>query len=259
MNDLRVTIVQSIIHWENISTNLEMLSSKLAPVTKTDLIVLPEMFSTGFSMNAASLAESMDGAAVQLMQKMAAEKKCACTGSLIIKADNKFYNRLVWVKPDGDISTYDKRHLFTLSNEQETYTAGTSKMFEQINGWNICPLICYDLRFPVWSRNTHSANYELLLYVANWPERRNYAWKQLLVARAIENQSFVVGVNRVGNDGNNIYHSGDSMCVDPTGKIIYHKEHLEDIFTVTLSRNELETTRKLLPFLNDADHFNIVS
>jgi len=254
-NNLHVTLVQSDLNWENIPVNLEMFTRKLRTVSKTDLIILPEMFSTGFSMNTEKLAEEMSGTAVEWMKKTTAEKKCAVCGSIMIQERNEFFNRLVWMPANGEYKVYDKRHLFSLSNEPETYTAGKEKLLVELNGWKICPLVCYDLRFPVWSRNTKSDSYDLLIYVANWPERRNYAWKSLLVARAIENQSYVAGLNRMGNDGNGIYHSGDSMVIDAMGKILYHVENREDVFTIELSAEALNDTRKNLPFLKDADDF----
>ncbi len=251
---LRITLVQSNLYWENINANLEMFSQNLHGVKHTDLIVLPEMFSTGFSMNTNKLAEDLNGDAVNWTRETARKKRSVVTGSLMIKEDGRFYNRLVWMQPDGEFKTYDKRHLFTLSNEEQYFTAGEQKLIVELNGWKICPLICYDLRFPVWSRNKNSA-YDMLLYVANWPERRAQAWKQLLMARAIENQSYVVGVNRTGNDGNGVYHSGCSAVVDPMGTVLYSKEVEEDIFTIQLELSDLTNVRKQLPFLQDADDF----
>ncbi|MCX6198403.1 MAG: amidohydrolase [Bacteroidetes bacterium] len=254
MKNLRVTLIQSILHWENISANLEMFSEKISSVGETDLIVLPETFTTGFSMNP-KFAESMSGSAVKWMKKLALEKDCVVCGSLMIQEDRKFYNRLVWMPPDGEFQTYDKRHLFCLSDEPKFFTASNERLIVELNGWKICPLICYDLRFPVWARNTFENGYDVLLYVANWPERRNVAWKTLLLARAIENQAYVIGANRVGVDEKNISHSGDSMVIDALGKILYHKEQEEDIFTIDLNYEELKKVREQLPFLKDADEF----
>ena len=227
----------------------------------TDLIVLPETFTTGFSMNP-KFAENMNGTAVEWMKKTAQEKNCVLCGSLMIKEEGNFYNRLVWMPPNGDFLTYDKRHLFCISDEPKFFTAGTERLIVELNGWKICPLICYDLRFPVWARNvvgenTHHSEpaYDVLLYVANWPERRNVAWKTLLPARAVENQAYVIGVNRVGVDEKNISHSGDSMVIDALGKTLYHKENEEDVFMIDLNYDELKTVREQLPFLNDADDF----
>ncbi len=261
MKNLRVTLVQSNLHWDNISANLEMFSKKIdtvvGPLTNnTDLIVLPETFTTGFSMNP-KFAETMDGTAVEWMRKTAREKNCVICGSLMIEEEGKFYNRFVWMQPNGEFQTYDKRHLFCISDEPKFFTAGEERLIVELNGWKICPLICYDLRFPVWARNQHSpfANYHLLLYVANWPERRNVVWKSLLPARAIENQAYVIGVNRVGIDEKNITHTGDSTVIDALGKTLYHIELEEDIFTIELNYEELKNVREQLPFLNDADDF----
>jgi predicted amidohydrolase len=253
MNNLRVTLIQSILHWEDIAANLEMFSQKIAAVNKTDLIILPETFSTGFSINP-KLAQEETESAVQWMKKTAAEKGCVITGSLMIKEGERLYNRLYWVRPDGSFLKYDKRHLFCISDEPKFFTAGTERLIAELNGWKICPLICYDLRFPVWARNTNTA-YDVLLYVANWPERRAQAWKYLLIARAIENQAYVVGVNRVGNDGNDISHTGDSMALDPLGNVLYHKIDEEAIATIELNYEELKKHREQLPFLKDADDF----
>ena len=258
MEDLRVTIVQTNLDWENIDANLAMFTDKLKSVApaSTDIIVLPEMFSTGFTMNAKGVAETMDGKAVQWMKKTATEKKCVVTGSIVINDAGKFYNRLVWMRPDGSCEKYDKKHLFRMGEENNTYTAGKNKIIVELKGWKICPLVCYDLRFPVWSRNT--ANYDCLIYVANWPEVRSYPWKQLLIARAIENQTYVVGVNRIGKDGNDMNHSGDSAVMNAKGIVISHtKTNEESIETVTLSRKELEDFRKAFPVALDADKFKL--
>lgn len=259
MKDLNITLIQTSLHWENIDKNLEMFEQKISSIQEaTDLIILPEMFLTGFTMNAASSAEDMNGKAVQWMRKTAKEKNCPIVGSLVIKETGHFYNRLVWMFPDGNYKTYDKRHLFRMAEEQQTYTAGNEKIIVELNGWKICPLICYDLRFPVWSRNQASMQYDALIYVANWPERRSYPWKQLLIARAIENQCYVIGVNRIGNDGNSVYHSGDSMVLNLKGEIISKtKPHEESIETVSLSFSALEEYRKIFPVALDGDKFSI--
>ena len=259
-NNLRITLIQTNLHWENIAANLDMFSEKIAAVGETDLIILPETFSTGFSMNAKLLAEEMSGSAVEWMKKTAAEKNCAVTGSLMLREEGKYYNRLVWVYPNGELLTYDKRHLFSLSDEPKIFSPGNERLIVELNGWKICPLVCYDLRFPVWARNgltgeDRTPAYDLLLYVANWPERRYHAWKSLLIARGIENQCYVAGVNRVGKDCNDFSHSGDSMVVDALGKILYHKAHEEDVFTIELSYETLKEVREQLSFLKDADDF----
>jgi len=255
MEDLRVTIVQPTLTWEDVDANLAMFTNKLAPAS-TDLIVLPEMFSTGFTMNVSKVGEGMDGKALQWMKKISAEKKCVVTGSLVIKENDHFYNRLIWMKPDGAYEKYDKRHLFRMGEENQTYTAGKDKIIVSLKGWKICPLVCYDLRFPVWSRN--SVGYDCLIYVANWPEVRSYAWNHLLIARAIENQSYVIGVNRVGKDGNDMPHSGDSAVINAKGLIISKtKPNEESVETVVLSYKELEEFRKAFPVAMDADKFKL--
>jgi len=256
---LKVSLIQTTLHWEDIDANLQMFSEKISSLKEIgDIIVLPEMFSTGFSMNASSLAETMNGKSVTWMQAKAKEKKCVITGSLIIKEGNNFYNRLIWMKPDGTNVTYDKRHLFALAHEDKTYTPGDKKLIVELNGWKIHPLICYDLRFPVWSRRTKREDYDLLIYAANWPERRITAWNQLLIARAIENQCYVVGVNRLGNDGNGIYHPGDSAIINLKGETLNNTCHDEACSeTISLSKKELLDFREQLPFIEAADDFKI--
>jgi predicted amidohydrolase len=224
---------------------------KLKNIGQTDLIILPEMFSTGFSMNAASVAETMDGSAINWMRKTAMKKNCALTGSLIIKENGKFFNRLIFMRADGSFEQYDKKHLFTMAKEEETYTAGSEKVFIEYKGWKICPLICYDLRFPIWNRNLE--DYDLAIYVANWPDRRSYHWRSLLAARAIENQCYVAAVNRVGNDGKDLYYSGYSSLIDPAGEILYQKADSEDIQQFDISLEHLNEVRTKLPFLKDRD------
>ena len=253
MNNLSVTLIQSKLHWENIPANLEMFFEKISVIGKTDLIVLPETFTTGFSMNP-KFAEPMDGSAVKWMEKTAREKSCVVCGSLMINDEGKFYNRFIWMKPNGNFSTYDKRHLFCISDEPKFFTAGTERLIVELNGWRICPMVCYDLRFPVWTRNLYG-EYDVLLYVANWPERRKTAWTTLLPARAVENQAYVIGANRGGVDEKDVTHTGDSMVIDPLGKILYSKESEEDIATIELNYEELVKLREQLPFLKDADDF----
>jgi omega-amidase len=256
MEELRITTVQSILHWEQADKNLDMFSSKLAGLKgTTDLVVLPEMFTTGFSMQAESLAESMDGPSVRWMEKTAAELNAVVTGSLIIEERGQFFNRLVWMRPDGSRATYDKRHLFTLAGEHEQYAAGKRHLIVSCRGWSICPLICYDLRFPVWSRNV--SGFDVLLYMANWPEKRSQAWKTLLAARAIENQCYTVGVNRVGEDANGHTYSGDTSLYNFAGDLLHQSSFVEEISTIRISKEEQEVFRTELPFLKDADDFVI--
>lgn len=253
---LRITTVQADLIWEGIESNLAKFSKSLDDLTgKTDLIVLPEMFSTGFSMDAKRLAEPMDGQTMQWLAHQAKRMEAVVTGSFIATEYGRFFNRLIWMRPDGSFEQYDKRHLFTPAAEHETYVAGQKKLVVELNGWKICPLICYDLRFPVWSRNVE--DFDLLLYVANWPDRRSHHWNSLLLARAIENQCYVVGVNRCGNDGSGFYYSGNTSIVDFGGKILYQVADVEDIFTIPLSWEMLHEYRSSLQFLADRDEFEI--
>jgi len=266
MQDIFITIIQSDLVWENKDENLKRFSQKINSITeKTDVIVLPEMFTTGFAVNRIQLAEEQEGEGLLWMKQMAKNKNAAIVGSIAIKEQQHFYNRLYWVNPDGNFFTYDKRHLFRMAGENNYFDAGTKKLIVEYKGWKFCPLICYDLRFPVWSRNVwniangnYMPDYDILLFVANWPEVRSYPWKQLLIARAIENQCYVVGVNRVGKDGNNFDHSGDSAIINPRGEIITtvlpHEEKNE---TVAINRNYLEEFKKVFPVGSDADRFNL--
>jgi omega-amidase len=291
MSTLTITTIQSNLHWEDKAANLQLFEEKIRQLQqRTEIVILPEMFSTGFSMQTEKLAEQMDGPTVTWMKKLSAERKIILTGSLIIEENGNYYNRLVWMLPNGQYGYYDKRHLFGYGQEDQHYTPGNKRLIASVKGWKINLLVCYDLRFPVWSRQKpahaeladlvasemeahdfpvappqeagssiteHGPEYDVLVYVANWPERRNHAWKTLLQARAIENQCYVVGVNRVGNDGNGIYHSGDTMIVDAMGSVLYTKPHDEDVFTITLQKESLEEVRNKLPFLKDADRFLI--
>jgi omega-amidase len=266
MSILTITGIQTSLHWEAPAANLNMFEEKIKSISgKTEIVILPEMFSTGFSMKPEEFAETMEGETVKWMKRIAAEKKAILTGSLIVEENGEYFNRLTWVLPNGQYGVYDKRHLFAYAGEDEQYTAGTKRLIASVNGWRINLMVCYDLRFPVWARQSppqlgeagRGLEYDVLIYVANWPERRNHAWKTLLQARAIENQSYVVGVNRVGKDGNDIYHSGDSMVVDPMGEVIYSKAHEEDVFTIMLNKEKLEEVRTRLPFWKDGDNFII--
>ena len=257
---LTFTLIQTDLVWEDIDANLALLEEKINAIsTKTEIIVLPEMFSTGFSMNPEKVAETMEGKALQWMKRIATSKRVILTGSLAIKENERYYNRLIWMLPNGQFSYYDKRHLFAFAGEDNHYTSGNKRLIAQVKGWKINLQVCYDLRFPVWARqqstDEQEAEYDILLYVANWPERRSLAWKTLLTARAIENQCYAIGVNRVGNDGNNIYHSGDSMVINPLGETIYTKANETDTYTFTLEKESLLSIRKQLPFLKDADGF----
>ncbi|HVG40955.1 MAG TPA: amidohydrolase [Chitinophagaceae bacterium] len=262
MSSLTFTLIQTTLHWENKEANLQMLEGKINAIKEpTQIVVLPEMFSTGFSMKPQLFAEKMDGPTVQWMKRLAALKKIILTGSIIIEEEGSYYNRTIWMLPNGQYGYYNKRHLFAFAEEDKHYTGGNSRFIASVNGWKIMLAVCYDLRFPVWARQQFAEGktfeYDMAIYVANWPERRSTAWKTLLQARAIENQCYVIGVNRVGADGNGIYHSGDSMLIDPLGEILYHKKDEEDIFTITLNKKDLEVVREKFQFWRDADDFTI--
>lgn len=295
--NLKITIIQSELHWENKAKNLAMFSEKIASIKEaTDVIVLPEMFTTGFTMNAKTLAEKMDGKTVAWMKEVANRTNAVVTGSIIIEEKvispsgrprGAYFNRLIWAQPDGKVYHYDKRHLFRMANEHETFSSGNSRLIVEWKGWKICPLVCYDLRFPVWSRNKEfkvqsskfkvdlqSDNkvrnlehetlnpkpvFDLLIYVANWPEARKEPWCKLLEARAIENQVYVVGVNRVGLDGKEISYSGNSAVIDPKGNAISNiTEHQNHIQTIELNREELDDFRAKFPVALDGDDFEIL-
>lgn len=257
--NLKITVFQAYLFWENTDKNLQNLSLRLSMGVKekTDLIVLPEMFNTGFSMNAAELAEPMQGKTMQWMLDMAKKYECVVTGSLIIQEGDNYYNRMIWMLPDGNFEQYDKHHLFGLGDEDEHYTAGKEQVIVELKGWKIRLAICYDLRFPVWLRNKE-AQYDILLVIASWPDKRASHWKALIPARAIENQSYVIGVNRVGHDGNEIYHSGHSMCIDAYGNTVYYKPEDEDLYTFSINYEDLVKNRRTFPFLRDADDFKLL-
>ena len=266
MSSLTITVIQTDLIWQNKKANLDLLEQKINSINgHKELVVLPEMFSTGFSMQPALFAETMEGETVAWMKRIAVEKKIILTGSIIINEGEKFYNRLIWMLPNGQYGQYDKRHLFAYAGEDEHYSAGSKRLIASVKGWKINLQICYDLRFPVWARQTPATQddtgdgmYDLLLFVANWPNKRSHAWKTLLEARAIENQCFVVGVNRVGTDGNNQYYSGDSLVINPMGETLYHKAEVEDIYTITLQKKDVIDVRKQFPFWKDADEFRIL-
>ena len=262
---LNITIVQSNLKWEDKKANLESFDKTIKGHNeKKEVVLLPEMFSTGFSMKPSVHAETMEGETVQWMKRVAAEQKIILAGSLMIKENNDYYNRLIWMLPNGEYGYYDKRHLFAYAGEDEQYTSGNKRLIASVKGWKVNLLVCYDLRFPVWSRQTvpkdeniEDAEYDVLVYVANWPEKRVHAWKTLLQARAIENQCYVVGVNRVGDDVNGNHYTGDSMIVDPLGQPLLHAGDQEGIFTYSLTLDHLKHVREKLPFLKDADPFII--
>lgn len=257
MEKLNVAIIQADLTWENIESNLRMFEEKIISTkTDVDLFVLPEMFSTGFTMNAEKLAEPSSGRTLEWMKKMAENKSAAITGSIIVKEGDHYFNRLYFVFPDMSHETYDKHHTFTLAKEHETYNAGHKRLIVEYKGWRICPLVCYDLRFPVWARNTE--DYDLLIYVANWPKKRINAWDVLLQARAIENMSYCIGVNRTGFDGNDHEYTGHSAVYNSLGETLFPL-NTEAEFTkvVTLDKNHLKETRNKLKFLQDRDKFTL--
>jgi predicted amidohydrolase len=258
VSDLTVSFIQASLQWHDPAANRAELERHINAISiPTDLLVLPEMFTTGFSMDAPALAEPMDGPTSAWMRRVAAERQAVVTGSVIIQEDGHYFNRLLWVRPDGTMSHYDKRHLFGVAGEVDVYTAGTERLVEEWRGWRICPLICYDLRFPVWSRNSPQEPYDLLLYVANWPASRRTAWMTLLRARAMENLAYTMGVNCVGIDGNSLAYAGDSALLDMRGEYLVEVGNQETSITRTLRRAELEAFRERFPALQDADPFDL--
>lgn len=256
-DELRVVLLQAPLVWENTQANRNYFSTIINEIEKvTDLIVLPEMFTTGFTMNVKPLAETMDGETINWMKQIAADNGAAITGSIIINEDGKYYNRLLFITPEGEVLQYDKKHLFTLANEQYYYSPGTKKLIVEYKGWKICPLICYDLRFPVWARNVE--DYDVLIYVANWPKARTKAWDVLLQARAIENMAYCIGVNRVGKDGKGFDYIGHSAVYDALGEKMASQDfESENQFQATLYKAHLNEVRAKLKFLNDKDTFDL--
>ena len=249
-DQLTVAVIQPNLVWENPPVNRDQLAQQIDKIpSKVDLIIFPEMFTTGFTMNALEMAEDMSGSTISWMKSQSAQKNCVLTGSLIVKEAGKFFNRLVWVSSDGSIDYYDKNYLFSLAKEDRTFSAGDRRKTMVLNGWKICPLICYDLRFPELARNQEY--YDILIYVANFPASRDYAWRQLLIARSIENQCYTLGINRVGSDAVGIDYQGRSMLVDFDGQVLQELNDQEDFFIHTLMRHPLEVYRRTYPFLDD--------
>lgn len=280
MSSLTITTIQTDVKWEDKTANLRHFEERIMSIPEpTEVVILPEMFSTGFSMTPAGLAEKMDGPTMDWMRAVAARKRVILTGSIIVEEEGRYYNRLIWMLPNGQYGCYDKRHRFAFAGEDEHYTAGRKRLVSSVKGWRVLLLVCYDLRFPVWSRQSppvepdreesprgageaeagSGPEYDLLLCVANWPERRAHAWKTLLCARAIENQCYVAGVNRIGNDGQGIYHGGDTLVIGPLGETLHHAGAKEDVCTLTLQKDDLERVRQRFPFWRDADRFTIES
>ncbi len=253
MQDLTVTLIQTELFWEDIPANLAMLDKKIDGISeKTDVMILPEMFSTGFTMNVEKAAETMTGSAVSWIVAKAKQKQAHILGSVIIEEDKKYFNRLVWAKPDGAILTYDKKHLFRMAGEHKVFSAGNSHLTVEVNGWKLRTFICYDLRFPIWCRNVAN-RYDAAIYIANWPAMRAHHWKLLLAARAVENQCYVIGVNRVGEDGQGNAHSGDSSIIDPAGNLLFTQADVPCIHTETLNYDKIKIFRETFAAWQDAD------
>ena len=262
MEDLRVTLIQTSLFWEDTQRNLGHFDRLLGRIDDpSDLILLPETFNTGFSINPSACAETMDGISVGFLMARAAEKNAVIMSTMLVKEGNEYYNRLICAFPDGRLETYDKRHLFSLSEEYRIIKGGNRKLVVEVKGWKISPLVCFDLRFPVWSRNTWvngNYGYDLLVYLANWPESRSHAWKTLLAARAMENQACVAGVNRIGNDGHGYHHSGDTMAIDAKGNVLYAaRPGEEEIRTIAFSAQDLKLFRESFTLGMDWDPFEI--
>ncbi|WP_125717936.1 nitrilase family protein [Flavobacterium ustbae] len=253
---MNIALIQTDLFWQDADKNRENFDSKIDEIgSEVNLIVLPEMFSTGFTMNVSEVAETMQGETIAWMKLKAKQKNAAVTGSVVITENGKYYNRMLFVFPSGEIQYYDKRHSFSLAGEDKVYTRGNQKVIVDYLDWKICLQICYDLRFPVFARNVE--NYDLILYVANWPKVRTNAWDALLKARAIENLSYVVGVNRIGNDAHDYEHIGHSQAIDFLGNYILEPQEKNGVFAVELDKNTMYETRKKLDFLSDKDQFEI--
>ncbi len=263
MQDLKVTLVQSDLYWQSITANLAMFEEQLWSIDgDTDLVLLPEMFSTGFSMDAERLAEPMNFTTFRWMKQMAEQVQAVVAGSFIVKEEQKYYNRLVWMNPNGTYDMYDKKHLFTLAKEHECFEPGQERLISTVKGWKVCPMICYDLRFPVWARNGYDEakqcmEYDLLCYIASWPSFRINAWDILLKGRAVENMAYTIGVNRIGEDGNDIPYNGHSAAIGPKGDTIFFADDKSTVTTVTLKADDLMQYRGKYPFYKDADAFSL--
>ena len=258
MTQISISFIQSDLHWQQPGANLAMFEEKIWELEKTDIIVLPEMFNTGFSMNVESIAEPMNFTTFKWMKQQAMQTKACIVGSVAVKDGREYFNRLIWMFPDGSFQQYDKRHLFRMMDEDQHFTAGGQRLIVEWKGWKFCPLVCYDLRFPVWSRN-QNLEYDCLIYVANWPSARINAWDTLLKARAMENLCYTVGVNRVGHDGNEILFGGMSQILDFKGQELKNLKSAEDFCQIGIDKAELEKFRKKFPAHQDADNFQILS
>lgn len=254
--NLNISLIQSNLFWEDLNKNLSHFEELISKISETDIILLPEMFNTAFCPQSTHLAETMEGETISWMKEISKNKNCAISGTLMIEENGKVYNRLLWISKRGNVSTYDKSHLFSFVKENKSITKGETRLIVEIAGWKICPLICYDLRFPVFSRN--NVDYDILIYLSNWPVMRIDAWETLLKARAIENQSYTIGVNRIGEDGNNVCFNGHSKILDAFGKeLLCATENQEDVLEITLSAKDLKLIRKKINFLTDRDKFFI--
>jgi len=253
---LTITLIQSNLFWEDVDANLSHFNNLLSDVKEIDIILLPEMFNTAFCLESNHLAETMEGKTISWMKEISKQKNCAITGTLMVKENGKVYNRLVWILKNGEIHTYDKHHLFSLLKEEIHIEKGVGRLIVEVDGWKICPLICYDLRFPVFSRN--NVDYDILIYLANWPIKRIDAWDALLKARAIENQAYTIGVNRVGEDGNGIPFNGHSKVFDAFGKeLLSAIENKVEVLQINLSLDDLKLKRRQMNFLQDRDEFTL--
>jgi predicted amidohydrolase len=256
MPEIRITTIQADLKWEDIDGNLAMFDEYLRELNgETDIVVLPEMFTTAFSMKSTEFCESMDGKTMNWLKERAKQYDIVITGSIIIKEDEKYYNRLIWMRADGTFEKYDKHQLFKMAGEHKHYTAGNEKLIVEHKGFRFCPLVCYDLRFPVWARNVE--DYDILIYVANWPIARRLHWRRLLQARAIENQCYTIGVNRCGTDGLGYVYSGDTSVFAPYGEEVYHIASTAGMNTVVITKIEIERIREKIPYLQDRDTFEI--
>lgn len=256
MSYFTAALVQADLAWAKPEQNQRIIAQCLADNAEAlDLIVLPEMFNSGYTLDTDSAAQTMDGPSIGWLRDMAQQHQAAVCGSLAIVDNGRFFNRLLFVRPDGSLNYYDKRHLFRMAGEHERYSSGARKLVVEWRGWRICPMVCYDLRFPVWSRNT--GDYDMLLYVANWPQARRLHWRQLLIARAIENQSAVIGVNRVGTDGNGLQYSGDSLAIDAQGELLLDPLNQCGLHICQFDRRLQDDYRQRFPAHQDADHFSI--
>lgn len=258
---LKIALVQTDLHWKDKTANMAMLEEKLMNLeSDVDLIILPEMFTSGFTMDAKEVAEPMNFTTTKWMKQMAAQTQAIVTGSIVVEEKGNFYNRLLWVNPDGKVDFYDKRHLFRMAGEDGHYDMGTQRKVFEWKGWKIMPQICYDLRFPVWSRNRvgdDKLEYDLLFYVASWPSPRISAWDILLKARAVENLSYSIGVNRIGQDGNGVPYSGHSAAYNFKGEILGFSESKEEILFIDLDLNSLQEYREKFPAWLDGDQFDL--